>query len=100
MTLALIYRPGRPMAGRNPRPIDDPWVPAGAKARKGIVFEPASRQNLDPVARDTLLTAIARTQCWIELVSREQGIITAQSGLGHNAAVLLGSGSTRPSRGF
>jgi len=35
---------------------------------------------------------------WIwELFSREQGIIIAESGLGHNAAVLLGSGSARPS---
>jgi hypothetical protein len=31
------------------------------------------------------------------MLSREQGIIIAESGLGHNAAVLLGSGSARPS---
>ena len=42
-----------------------PWVPVGAKARKGIAFEPAGGQSLDPAARDTLLTAIARARCWM-----------------------------------
>ena len=41
-----------------------PWDPVGAKARKGIAFEPAGDQNLVSVARDTLLTARAR--CWME----------------------------------
>jgi site-specific DNA recombinase len=43
-----------------------PWVPVGAMARKGIAFEPAGGQNLDPIARDTLLTAIARARCWMD----------------------------------
>ena len=43
-----------------------PWVPVGAKARKGIAFEPAGDQSLDSVARATLLTAIARARCWMD----------------------------------
>ncbi len=43
-----------------------PWVGVGAKARKGIAFEPAGGQSLDPLARDTLLTAIARARCWMD----------------------------------
>jgi site-specific DNA recombinase len=43
-----------------------PWVPVGAKARKGIAFEPAGDQTLDPFARATLLTAIARARCWMD----------------------------------
>jgi hypothetical protein len=43
-----------------------PWVPVGAKARKGIAFEPAGGQSLDPVARDTLLIAIGRARCWMD----------------------------------
>ena len=39
-----------------------PSVPVGAKARKGIAFEPAGGQSLDPIARDTLLSAIARSR--------------------------------------
>src|SRR6202035_5216689 len=42
-----------------------PWVPVGAKARKGIAFEPAGDQSLDSVAA-TLLTAIARARCWMD----------------------------------
>jgi hypothetical protein len=43
-----------------------PWVPVGAKPRKGIAFEPVGDQNLDPFARPTLLTVIARARCWMD----------------------------------
>ncbi len=51
---------------QSPTVLTIPWVPAGAKARKGIAFELAGDQSLDPAARDTVLTAIARARCWMD----------------------------------
>ena len=53
------------MADSNPPPYWRSPGFVGAKARKGIAFEPAGGQRLDPAARDTLLTAIARARCWM-----------------------------------
>jgi hypothetical protein len=54
---------GRP---QSPSLLTIPWVGVGAKARKGIAFEPVGDQSLDPVARDALLTAIARARSWMD----------------------------------
>ena len=54
---------GRP---QSPSLLTIPSVPVGAKARKGIAFEPAGGQSLDSVARATLLAAIARARCWMD----------------------------------
>jgi len=45
--------------------IQIPWIPTVSRARKGIAWQPAGAASLDPVARETLITAVAKSREWM-----------------------------------
>jgi site-specific DNA recombinase len=53
-------------SGLSSQMIQVAWAPAMARARKGIAGTPSDQLGLDPVHRDTLLTAIARARSWMD----------------------------------
>ena len=72
-----------------------PWKPTANTVRKGIASAPTGETQIDPVARETLLTAIGRARSWVrDLTEAKAGSlqeIAIREGKGERHVRLLAS---------